>query len=78
MIAAVVVAEAVVAETTFDWVDWVAWVAWVAWDFVFGSVRQMGCSLDCRRDYECFLALLWAPLSVKGSRHFCIGIVIWI
>ena len=61
----VVVAVVVVVETIFDW------VAWVAWDFVFGSVRRMGCSLDCRRDHG--LVLHWAPISVKGSR-----IVIWV
>ena len=68
----VVVAEVagfvvVVVEMTFDW---------VVWDFVFGSVRRMGCSLDCRRDHGLVLhwaLLFWAPISVKGSR-----IVIWV
>ena len=70
--------DALVVETISDWV-------WVAWDFVYGSVRQTGCSLDCIREREPGLVLLWAlvwllgcvgpllcwaPISVKGSRHF--------
>ena len=69
LVVVVVVVVVVIPEAGFVACAWV----------VFGSVRRMDCSLDCRRGHG--LVLLWAlvcvgalvfraPISVKGSRHF--------